>query len=299
MALILLVVPSIFAQEETFGLSDEDFALFTAAGAATAEVESFTFDFSASFVLQGTGESDVNVDLSGTGAIATGDAPALQLTLSGEMESEGETQPLNAEVRLVDGILYVNDGSGWKGQAADDLFSEVGGMTGMDVNPEDVASGDLSDLAGMEGMSEAMAALSNLDPSEFISMTRTDSDGLAQFTIEVSISDLLSSPSLAPLFMMGMSGGASVEGMEMSEEQAQAMVDMFAEMFSEATVSFDEYIDPATSLLQRAVLDVNIPIPDMSGTGQSTTLVLNVDLSLGGFDEPVVVEAPADAVMQD
>jgi hypothetical protein len=151
----------------------------------------------------------------------------------------------------------------------------------------------------MEGMSEAMTALSQLEPSEFISMSRADSDGLAQFTIDFSIGDLLASPSLAPLFMMGMSGGAGVEGVEMDEEQMAAMASMFAAMFSEATVTFDEYVDPATSLVQRAVLDINLPLPDMTGSGQTTTIALNFDLNLSGFDEPVTVEAPADAVMQE
>ena len=303
MALIILVVPSIFAQEETFGLSDADFELFTAANAAISEVSSFSFDFTASFSTTGTGE-DVSANLSGSGALGGDEEnPVFQLAVTGDVQSEGESQPVELEIRLVDNIIYTNDGSGWQGEKADELMSELGsmagGMTGTNLDPEDITSGDLSDLAGMEGMSEAMAALSQLEPNEFISMSRTDSDGLAQFTIELSISDLLSSPSLAPLFMMGMTGGASVEGMEIDEEQMAAMAGMFAAMFSEATVTFEEYVDPATMLVHRAVLDINIPVPDMSGSGQATTIALGFDISLSGFDEPVTVEAPADAVMSD
>jgi hypothetical protein len=86
-------------------------------------------------------------------------------------------------------------------------------------------------------------------------------------------------------------------GTEVDAEQSQAMVGMMAAMFSEATVTVDEYVDPDTSLIQRIVLAVNVPMPDMSGSGTSTTIALNFDLNLSGFGEPVSVEAPADAVM--
>lgn len=307
MAFILLVVPSLFAQEETFGLSDADFELFTAANAATTEVDSFAFDFTASYSLTGAGEDgDGIANLTGSGVLGGGDNPVFELAVTGEVKEAGETTPLDLQVRLVDGVLYWVDNTndeGWQGQTMEDLTSQLGslagGMTGTGVNPEDLASGDLSGLSGMEGVSEAMTALSQLEPSEFISMSRTDSEGLAQFTIDFSISDLLSSPSLAPLFMMGISGGAGVEGMEIDEEQMAAMASMFAAMFSEATVTFDEYVDPATSLVQRAVLDINLPLPDMTGSGQTTTIALNFDVNLSGFNEPVAVEAPADAVMQE
>lgn len=302
MALVLVLAPSIFAQDETFGLSDADFALMGAASAATFESDSLTFDFTAEFTLAGTGEGDISANLSGSGALSNV-SEQFQLVVSGDLVSAGETTPLNLEVRLVDGILYFNDGTGWKGQSADDALSEVGslagGMTGSDVDPEDIASGDLSGLAGMEGVGEAMEALSSLEPSEFITMSRTDSGDVAQFTTSVSISDLLASPALAPMLMMGLSGGASAEDMEMSAEQMAQVSGMLTAMFAEATVTFDQYIHTTDSLLERVVLDISVPLPDMTGSGQSTTIALNFDASFGGFGEAVSVEAPADAVMEE
>lgn len=297
MSVILLVVPAVFAQDQTFGLSDADFALLTAANAGLADIDSATFDLTVAFSVTGMGD-DASADITGSGVLSADPAnPLFSVALSGSSTSDGETTPINAEMRLVDGMLYLNDGSGWKGQPAEDLASDVGsmagGMTGMDVNPEDLASGDLSDLSGMEGMSEAMAALANLDPSEFISITRSDDAGLALFTIDLSISDLLNSPSLAPLFTSALSMGGDVEGMEMSQEQMQAMTGMFAAMFAEATVTVEQWIDPATTQLQRVALDVSLPIPDMSGSGNGTvTVAFNFDLSLSGFGEPVTVEVP-------
>jgi hypothetical protein len=301
MALVVIVVPAIFAQEETFGLSDADWELFTAANAATSEVGSLSYDFTASFSVAGS--EDAAADLSGSGVLSTDEAnPQFGLMLTGSATSQGDTTPIDVEVRLVGDTLYWIDNTGdegWKGQTVEDLSSQLGGMAGMagvDVDPESLSSGDLSGLAGMEGMTEAMAALSSLDPNEFISMSRTDADGLAQFTIDLSISDLLASPSLAPLFGMAMASG--MEGVETDPAQSEQMVAMIAAMFSEATVTVDEYVDPAASLLQRLVLDVSLPLPDMSGSGSATTVALNFDLNLGGFDEPVSLEAPADAEMQ-
>ena len=302
MALALIIVPAVFAQEETFGLSDADWELFTAANASMSEIDSASYDFTAS--LSVTGEGGIAANLSGNGVLSGDEAnPQFSLIVTGEAESEGDTTPIDAEVRLIGDTLYWIDNTGddgWQGQTVEDLSSELGdmaGMSGLGVDPESLSSGDLSDLSGMEGMSDAMAALSALDPSEFISMSRADADGLAQFTIDLSISDLLSSPALAPLFGMGMASG--MEGAEMDEEQMQAMVGMMAAMFAEATVTLDEYVDPATSQIQRIVLDVNVPIPDMSGSGSPTTISLNFDLGLSGFGEAVSVEVPTDVTMQE
>jgi hypothetical protein len=302
MALVLIMVPAILAQEETFGLSDADWELFTAANAAMSEVDSASFAFTASFSVTGTGGMSANV--SGEGVLSSDEAnPQFALVVTGESQSEGETTPIDAEVRLLGDTLYWIDNTGddgWQGQTVEDLTSQLGGMAGMSgmgVDPESLSSGDLSGLAGMEGMTDAMTALSSLDPSEFITMSRTDADGAAQFTIDLSISDLLSSPAIAPLFGMGMAAGAGAEGAEMDEEQMQAMVGMMAAMFSEATVTLDQFVDPATSETQRIVLDVSVPIPDMSGSGSPTTIALNFDLNLSGYGEAVSVETPTDVTM--
>jgi len=300
-ALFLLVVPTIFAQE-TFGLSDEDFALLSAAPAVTFASDSFAFEFTANFSVGGMGSEETSASISGSGVFGgSEDNPLFQLILNGEAILEGETQPLSGEIRIVGNTLYwsgFDNGAGWQGQTLESLASEFGDLAGMmgggdlPVDPESLASGDLSGLAGMEGMSEAMAALASLDPSEFITMTRDDANGLAHFTVDLSISDLLSSP--AVISMMGMAGG--MEGMEMSEQEMQSMAMGMAMLFADASATFEEYVDPATSLLQRAVLDINVPLSAMTGDA-SAGIALNFDISLSGFGEPVTVEAPEGATM--
>src|SRR5690606_16625461 len=94
--------------------------------------------------------------------------------------------------------------------------------------------------------------------------------------------------------MMGMAGG--MEGMEMSEQEMQSMAMGMAMLFADASATFEEYVDPATSLLRRAVLDINVPLSAMTGDA-SAGIALNFDISLSGFGEPVTVEAPEGATM--
>lgn len=300
MALLLLVVPTLFAQE-TFGLSDEDFTLLTTANATSFGGDPLAYEFTANLSMNAMG-SDGSANLSGSGVVGGDETtPLFLLAVTGEFVDSGDTTPVNAELRLVGDTLYWSeDGTSWQGGAVEDIVSQFSSMTSMmgggalPVNPDDLASGDLSGLAGMEGFSEAMTALASLDPSEFVSMSRDDADGLAHFTVDLSLSDLLSSPALAPLFAMGMSGGAT--GTEMTPEQIQQMTQGMAMMFSGATVTLEEYVDQETSLIQRAVLDINVPLSMMTGSADAAVL-FNFDINLSGYGDPVSVEAPEGATM--
>jgi hypothetical protein len=306
-ALFLLVVPTIFAQE-TFGLSDGDFALFTTANATSAAAESLAYDFTASFSLAGVGE-DVSVNLTGNGVIGgTDDAPVFELVVTGEVVADGETTPADLQVRLIGDTIYFNlGGTGWQGGLVEDMMSQftsgfASGLGGaLPVDPDALASGDLSGLAGMEGMSEAMAALASMDPSEFVAISNLGDDGgLTHFQVNFAVADFLASPAMSSMMAMSMMGSSGMPaGVEMPAEQMEQMGAMMAMMFSGATITFDQWIDSATSLVNRAVLDINFPIPDLAGTGTGAggSILLNFDISLSGFGDPVTVEAPEGATM--
>lgn len=302
-ALFLLVVPTIFAQE-TFGLSDEDFTLFTTANATSAAAESLAYDFTASFALAGVGE-DVSVDLSGSGVIGgTSDSPLFDLVVTGEIVADGETIPADLQVRLVGDTIYYNAGStGWQGGLVEDMLAQFGSMAsmmgGLPVDPTSLGSGDLSEIAGMEGIGEMMAGFDDFDPSAYIGISNLgDEGGLTHFQADFDVAGFLGSDAMSSIMAMGMMGSMP-EGVEMPAEQMAQMGQMMAMMFSGATLTFDQWIDSATSLVNRAVLDINFPIPDMSGagTGAGGSILLNFDISLSGFGEPITVEAPEGAVM--
>ncbi len=301
LALVLAVVPAALAQDETFGLSQSDYDQWQAGWSNLEGVDSLSYDFTASFSAAKVADTDVSANLSGSGVLSTSsDNPMFQLDLTGSVGDTNQMTDVTLGVRVVDGYVYYNDGTGWKGETLDAAMSTATSMigagaasTGADVNPSQLESGDLSGLAGMAGMGDAMSALSNLNPADFISVVRSDADGQALFTLNFDLGGLLSSPALAPMLAGAMGGSA---GGDMTDAQAQQMGAMVGAMFSTATISFDQYVDTGSNLLSRATLDVNIPLDVISPGGAVT---LNFDLNLSGINQPVSVEAPADAVMMD
>jgi hypothetical protein len=313
LSLLVAVVPAL-AQEPTFGLSDADYALLTDANGMSSDSEAVSYTFVSTIGTTGVPADeggDLNISLNGTGTVNTADAenPVFSMVLTGDMVSGGETTPINLELRVIGNMLYINNNNeGWQGSTLDELMSQATGMAGvtgeeLPVDPEELASGDLSeleDMMGMEGMGDAVMALATLDPETFVSMTRlADANGLAHFIVDVSIADLLGSPAVAPMIGAAMGGamGGSTGGTEtqMTEEQLQQMSSMFSQMFEDATITVDQYVDTATSYVEQTVLDVSIPLLGL--VGMPITFGINFDIDLMDYGVIVPVEVPADVEM--
>lgn len=310
LALVLAIVPAVLAQD-TLGASQGDFDLWTSANAAFSTISTVSYDFTAKVAATGVGSSNVTADLTGTGAIDTNkDKPAFQLDVTGTVVQGTDTQNVNLGVRIVDGIIYYNDGTGWKGEKLDDvassLSSGLGSTSGLPVNPTDLQNGNLSSLESNPEAAAAMQALSQLKPSDFLSLVRTDNGGTAQFTLKVDVAKLLASPALTSLFsgMAGAMGGASsgdtsgaATAPAMSDAQMQQMQAMVGAMFSTATVTLDQYVDTASKMVQRTVLTVALPLDTMVGPGAAVNV--SFDINLSKYNEPVTVTAPDGATMMD
>jgi len=309
LALILALVPAVFAQDETFGLSTEDFNTWTSANAASVAADSLSYDFTATLDVAGIQSTNVSANLKGTGALSGGDNPAFQLDVTGTVTQNDTVTPVNLGVRLVGENIYFNlgDNSGWQGAKLQDAMQAFGqGFTqgsGLPLNPSDIAKGDLSGLTSSPAAMSALTALSQLNPADFLSLTRKDDAGLADFTLALNIEKLLSSPALTPLIASGMSAGstsgtgAAAPSQPTDAELAQAKQTqtMLGAMFTTSKVTVDQYIDPATNMVQRTVLDINIPLDNIMGPG--AVVKMNFDLNLSKYGEPVTVEVPADAKM--
>ena len=115
----------------------------------------------------------------------------------------------------------------------------------------------------------------------------------ALFALSVDLGKLLSSPALAPMLAGAMGGGSSSD---MTDAQMQQMGAMLGGMFSTATINVNQYVDTSSSMLNRLALDVSIPLDVVS---PGALVSVNFDLSLSDMNQPVSVEAPADAVMMD
>lgn len=298
LAALLILVPTTFAQDTLNG-SPEDYNLWTSANAATAEVQTLTFGMTANLTVAGVGDSNVTLDLSGSGMLDTNPAaPQFQLDLTGTAVQGTETTPLTLNIRSVDGNVYFNtNNEGWKGGTAESMMSSLSGL-GMPVDPASIASGDLSSLGSNPVMGDITTALAGLQPSDFLTLSSADEGGLKNLTITVDVPKLLSSPAVAPLFGAVMSmGGGSSSAPAMTDAQLQQMQAMFAGAFATSSITVSELVDPATNLVQRAALNLNIPMDAMIGPGALVSASFEINLS--NFDQPVTVVAPEGAEMMD
>jgi hypothetical protein len=297
LALLLAAVPFAMAQEETFGLSAEDFALLTT---PNMDADSATFEYSIDVNITGSPEGDVMVALTGAGAFAMDDSGNAvgSLTVTGTADAAGESTPVNMEFLLVDNIIYFNMGDGnWMGQSLDDAMSGLSSMAPVPVNPKDLLSGDMSENPeAMEAMGEMMTALSTLEPSQYISITRLgDENNQAHFQVSVDLAGIMSSDA----FMQMMTSAGSMSG----DESMAGMAPMLAMMFQNASLTWDQFIDLAENRVRQGILAFALSVnPAMMGATDTTSttpvdVAFSLDISNIQYDPAVSVTAPEGATM--
>ncbi|MDX2159938.1 MAG: hypothetical protein SF162_01310 [bacterium] len=295
LVLVLLVTVAIPVFAQDFGLSGEDSALLNEAVNNSTAADSLRYEFTAVVTASGVDSSDLNLNVSGSGVISS---DALSMIVDGTIEASGETIPAALEVRFVNETFYLGLAGQWFSATPDELTnlgSAVGGQAGLPIDPSALAGGDMSGMAGMEGMGDLMTSLAELDPATFISQSRlADAGGDAVFQTAFDVEMLFSTPAFGQLFAMGMAQGSASAGGEMTPEQAEMMAQMIGVMFADAEFTFDQFVNVETRTVSSAVLSLNLPLEGLVGQpGAGLTVELTVDLS--GYNEPVSVEVPADA----
>lgn len=292
LSLLAVLVPAGMAQDDTFGLSDADFALWSDANAQSGERNHLAYNFILDFNLDAAPNS-VAFSLNGEGVISQEDQFSLTVTGDVPAGDNGALQPVNLELRVVDGMIYVNQGEGWQGGPVDEVLGELGeafgGMTGLD--PDALGEGDMSEMMAMPGVMEGMMALSELDINDYIAMERLpDVGGQALFHTEILLVDLLTSDAFSRLIggaVAGQMGG----GAEMTDEQLQQMGAMVGMMFADLSLTFDQYISTETNLVERGVLVFDLPLSGAMMGGEDININLTFDISLD-YPESVSVVAP-------
>lgn len=287
LALVLAVVPSALAQD-TLNADKAVYDALVAAYDATGSVSSFSFDFSLAAGVTGMSEDeggDVSATLTGSGIIiADEENPGLQLDVTGSASSGGEEQPLTFGIRVVDGMVYMTqDGESWQSMTLDEASSMLGGIassSGLPVDPS-MLSGDMSSMGDMGDM---MAGFEDMQASDFVTLTNPEDN---VYVLDLSFSDLFTSPAVAPL-IAGAMGGSS--GQEMTEAQMQQMAAMVGAMFSTATATLTQTVE--SGMVNSIVLDVSIPL-DIVSPGAGVTL--NFAINMSGFDDSYTIEAPEGA----
>lgn len=295
LALLAFAVPAAFAQEETFGLSAEDFARLGAAIAQSGEAaDSLGFNFTVNFAVEG--ESGGSAALNGTAVVGSNEGgPVAQINLTGEADGE----PIALDVIVIDNIIYVNNGDGWQGESADELLA---GFSSLSPVPLDsIASGDVAqDPAAMQGLSDMMTAIGDINPADLITMTNAGTEGdSTHFVIDVGIQKFLSSPAFTKL----LSAGAAMSGDESASAQVEGMGQMIGMMLQDTTLAINYYVG-SDNLISGFGIDFGLGInPAMMGGGADAqpvniSLVLDVDTFQYGADVNGIV-APEGATMAE
>ncbi len=299
LAVLLAFVPASLAQDGMFGLSGDDYALFTAGNAGSTMSDAMAFDFS--FVLD-SAEADAN--LTGTGVIGTDEAggPIVQIAITGtgsEMSGDAMTEsPVNVEIRVVDNMLFVNDmtgSDGWMGGSLDQALESVVGASGLPVSPEDLAAGDISGLTGGADMGAMMGAMDGIMESGFISMSRLGDENVngvdtAHFNTNLNIASLVNSEAFGAILM----ASGQLEGSdEEVTQQLQFMQPMVVSMVEGIDINFDQYISTGDSnQVQRGVLAIDLNIPSLTGDAEPILVNLNLTVNITDYAPVVSVTAP-------
>ena len=294
--LIFTLVPFTQAQGGTFGLSDGDFALFNAANAATTGISAGQFQFTLSFSTSGIPDTNVSLDLQGSGSFDTsGSTPALQLTLDGAMTAPEQT-PLNLELRLIDDIVYVNapdpvtGAQTWQGMRVEDLaaFSQSSFATGFEQGSGGMPFDE--DMFAQFGSS-----LAALDASEFVTISRLNDEvvggvNTTHFRTEFSLTDFVETDGFAA--MLGAAAAAGGSG-ELSTSDLTMAAQMVGMMVSDSTISFDQFFGEDDELLRRAALNVDLSINGaMMGMTSPVNVAFNFAIDLSNHNQPQTIVAP-------
>jgi hypothetical protein len=265
LALIVALVPAAAAQDQTFGLTQEEFDALTTANANSTMASSYDYAFTMG--LSSAADGDV-MALTGSGAISDG----FSMDVTGTLGPAGESMPIAMGLIVVDDSLYVSlDGTSWYGATGEELAQQFGTM--LPVSPDDVASGDLSAL----GMGD-MSSLQNLDPADFISITAAADGSTTDYTLTVDLAAVLNNPDMQMLMGMAMMSAGTGD---------MAAMPTAADLEG-ATLTITQTVDTAAELVQQTVIKAVIP-------AEGDTATLTFDISLSNYGDAAAVTAPASS----
>ena len=265
LALIVALVPAAAAQDQTFGLTQEEFQALTTANANSTMAASYDYAFTMG--LSSMTDGDV-MALTGSGAISDG----FSMDLTGTLGPAGESMPVAMGLIVVDDSLYVSlDGTTWYGATGDELVQQFGTM--LPVSPDDVAGGDLSAL----GLGD-MSSLENLNPADFISITAAPDGSTTVYTLTVDLAAVLTNPDMQMLLGMAMMSAGTGDMTEMPT----------AADLEGATLTITQTVDTAAELVQQTAIKAVIP-------AEGDTATLTFDISLSNYGDAAAVTAPANS----
>lgn len=273
--LTLFAVPAAFAQE-TFGLTAEDFALWTGANAASSAQSELTFEFTTDITID-DGMDAVTANVTGNGIIGL-DAGALYMDIA---------VPDAGNIPLA--LLFVNDtvyldltaaGAGWISITESDLEALNNldpAAAGLPFDPQEFLNDPTSALPE-EAMNDIFAGLGTFDPTTLISISReADTEGYPTFYASFDMAALAATD----IFKSAVAAGIAQDGSVSYEDaklQADGVVAMLAPFFDNSEVSLTQYIEPASNLVEEAFV-----VLYFGGEGAPATIDLGVSVIINSY----------------
>lgn len=288
---IFALVPGTLAQETadpTFGLSEDDFALFSLANGNSFNATSYGYAFDSTINVD-LGDGPLAASLAGAGVISPG---SISLAVTGDLGG----MPVDVELRLIEDSAYITgiDSSGTWYELGQAEAAELQGLLEDELpfDPNALASGDPSELglseeAQMEVFSSVFGLLEEI-PS-LITITSGEAEGLTTFEINVPLGEIVALGNTETVVAAGILSNNSE--LEFTDAQTQAAdVTTTAEQFlSGSTFTYTQFVDTATERVQEGLLNFSL------GDSAPVTADITFDVTLD-YDADTTVEAPADAV---
>ncbi len=315
-----LVVPTFAHAQDMpcYGLSASDCDLFYKTGTTSSEVTSAAISYNINAV-----GPDFELASSASGSFsfnaeAADPMTALSMALDGELSGSGsgESESASFSVRIIDGVVYVSDGTAWQFIALKDMLAAMG----IPLDPS-MLLGDMS--TETDPMAEAMMSEFGAMMESHITLTRgadetIDGNTVAVFNMSIDLAGLFTdtsmTDSLGSIIGMAMaaSGGAGVDAgvdMESLNQMMPMMTQLFGMLFadSELTITtkvgvdngypYGFGIDFAMTLDPMMMASLTGAPPDAEAEPIDILFSLSVDMTQhnGSFS----YEAPADATPMD
>jgi hypothetical protein len=357
--LLCCISGAAFAQDAapTFcgGLSDEDCAIIINSQEAMQSLDSIAFDLNVDVTTSNIPDmsAPITVTLTGNGAVtgmqalsSFSDMTAFEedpgnsiaellssfdldfsLTLSlppalmGEMMGPGAPSDITIEVRMVDGVAYLNTEplqpllnqpsmQGWYGLDIANMIKAV-------ITQMPGVLDEMSTMMESQGGANSMAYMEEFaDPeflAEFVSITRTDdgSGDVATFDTKVDLGALMSSPQFHDIFMQQMQAQMEMQGQDMSDQEMQMAMAMSEQMMEGMIIKITEDIGISDgyihSISGSMVFDTAGMMSAMgsamggssssSSTEEAPVVNITFDLNYSDFDSVAEITAPEDATV--
>ncbi len=299
--LLVGLTPALAQDGSTLGLSEADFALYTQGSSYAFDSLALDYTFTLS-----VNQETLTITGSGIGGTDASGSPVAQLTLTGggllDVEGTGTPQQVNvdAELRLVNNILYLIDNTGdqgWQGFALEELLSDITGDA-LAVDPDELAAGDMSSLGDLGGVFEGMSSLMDAGFVHVARLADASVNGVntAHFQTTFDFNLLLSSDFLKNIMVESGQITGTAEEIDQQFQFFQSFLGMF---FQGLSLSLDQYIAVDTPRIEQTTVNFGMTIPAMTEDTEPMALSLTLDITMAEYNPAVSVEAPANATMVD